>query len=281
MIEISNAEWSQLFISILLISIFVTLYRRMRRQQQKQLSSNIEQLKLLRILLTDFQKHRGLSTAQLSGDTSLQGELTNTRSRLEESTNKALQLDTSHTAVWHKLIDQWKVIRKDATVSPEKNLLNHHRLIRHTTFLIEDIADSLDLGASQNELSYLNCIWREIVQTAEWTGQARALGTGIAAAQSSSAAQRVRLRFLHEKIKTLSAVAFTTLEQSHTNHLNLQHPKQSVNEFLLCLEQELLNREQPQIEPKLYFEQATQAINELLSMMDTALKDVENAARKI
>lgn len=281
MIEIFNSELPVLLISALLMGIFLILYRRMRQQQQKQLSSNIDQLKLLRVLLTDFQKHRGLSAAQLSGDTSLQGELSNTRNRLEESIKKALQLTTSHTEVWHQLVNQWKIIRQDSTITPTSNLLNHHRLIRNTIFLIEDIAADLHLGSRQTELSYLNCIWREVVQTAEWTGQARALGTGIVAAQSSSAAERVRLRFLHEKIKELSAIAFTTLEQSDAIHLELQQPKQRVNQFLLCLEQELLNCEKPQIEPKVYFEQATLAINDLLGMMDAALKDVQNAADRI
>ena len=281
MIEISYSEWFQFVISVLLAGIFFTLYRRMRRQQKKQLNSNIDQLKLLRILLTDFQKHRGLSTALLSGDSSLQVELTSTQNRLEKSTSRALCIGTYHTDVWHKLINQWQQIRHDSTANPANNLLNHHRLIRDTTFLIEDIADDLDLGAGKKELSYLDCIWREVVQTAEWIGQARALGTGIAAAQSSSAAQRVRLRFLHEKIKELSAIAFSTLEQSDADHLNLQQPKQSVNNFLLCLEQELLNCEKTQIEAKLYFKQATLAINDLLVMMDAALKDVQNAANEI
>lgn len=268
-----------LFISVLLF--FFILYHRLRRQQQTQLHTGIEQLKLLRLLLADFQLHRGLSTALLSGDTSLTSDLHNTRQRLEKCIQQASALDTAHHKQWFNLIQQWQHIHQNNTAKASSNLLSHHRLIRHTIYLIEDIAHELNAANSSHKLDYLNYIWHEVVQTAEWTGQARALGTSMAASQSSSAAQRVRLRFLHSKIKQLSSTAFSALETRNANHLNVRQSQQTVNSFLLCLEQELLNCDYPHIEAKHYFEQATQAINELLGMIDTALKDLQTVTKRI
>jgi len=281
--DLFNPAWFQLtagIVPIAILLLFFVLYRRMRRRQQQQLRSGIEQLRLLRILLADFQKHRGLSTGVLSGDSSLQNDLSITRNQLDKSISQALQLETRHQPEWLKLIEQWQQIRQGSESSAAANLLSHHDLIRTTTFLIEDIAGELDLSSSPAQLGNLSCIWREVVQTAEWTGQARALGTGIAAERSSSAAQRVRLKFLHAKIKQLSTNAFATLAQSETGQLNLQQPRQTINAFLLCLEQELLNCENPKIEAKLYFDQATLAINDLLGMLDAALKDLQHVTKE-
>ncbi|MBN0989748.1 nitrate- and nitrite sensing domain-containing protein [Amphritea pacifica] len=263
-----------------LAAIFFILHLRMRKQQRRQLTSGIKQLALLRLLLADFQRHRGLSTGLLSGDHSLQTDLDITRKQLETHISKARRQSTRYQTQWHRLTTQWQQICQ-STTSAATNLLNHHDLIRNTIFLIEDIASELDLSSCPKEMNYLQSIWREVVQTAEWTGQARALGTGIAAAGSSSAAQRVRLRFLHAKIRQLSLTAFTALKQSKTDHLNLQQSQATVNSFLLCLEQDLLNCDRPQIDAKLYFEQATIAINDLLGLMDAALKDLQHVTKAI
>lgn len=283
MIEIANTVDGYRLSLAVLVSIsliFYILYRRMRRQQQTQLHTGIEQLKLLRLLLADFQRHRGLSTALLSGDTSLEADLRNTQQRLETSIQQVVTLNTSHDTQWQNLISQWQHIRQSRSTTVAINLSNHHQLILHTTYLIEDIADELDLRDNTLKLDYLHCIWQEVVQTAEWAGQARALGTSIAAEKCSSAAQRVRLRFLHSRIKQLSLKAFTVLEEHQADHLNLQQSRQTVNALLLCLEEELLNCEHPQIEAKRYFEQATMAINDLLGMIDAALKDLQQVTKR-
>ncbi|MFC6672854.1 nitrate- and nitrite sensing domain-containing protein [Marinobacterium aestuariivivens] len=112
------------------------------------------------------------------------------------------------------------------------------------------------------------------MQTAEWAGQARALGTGIAASGRSCPEQRVRLRFLHQKIRQLSETAFQALQQNpgaETPGFRLPQCQQAVQTFLQCLEQELLDQERPQIDARHYFQQATRAVDELLALVDAAL----------
>ncbi|SIS73358.1 nitrate- and nitrite sensing domain-containing protein [Neptunomonas antarctica] len=281
MITLFDLQWSPLLVIILLACMmlsFYSLYRNMTWQRQKRLTANIGELKLLRTLLGDFQRHRGLSTGLLAGDISMKAELSMTRARLDKSIHRAQQLNSTHTTAWQPLLGQWHQIGQGSVCDPAKNLLNHHELIRTTIFLFEDIAGELAL--SQEQQSYLSCIWQEVVQTAEWTGQARALGTGIAAERFSSAAQRVRLRFLHEKVQRLSASAFATLGHSKSNPMNLHNSREAISDFLVCLEQEFLNSAHPQIEAKLYFEKATLAINELLALVDKALTGLEQTQRR-
>lgn len=261
-------------VALALLLVFYLLYRRMKHQQRRAVEWNIEQLALLRDLLADFQRHRGLSNGLLSGDQSMRDELSTTRQRLDKKAAQAERFVGGQVNAWRVLLGQWRQLSQIEGREIEINLQKHHRIIRETIFLIEDIATELDLSGGRDELRYLACIWDEVVQAAEWSGQARALGTGIAAAHQSSAVQRVRLRFLHQKIRELSSTAFVTLKQGFSGHDKLHQCEDAVESFLHCMEQELLNKEYPVIEAKHYFDQATRAVNELLALVDTALGDL-------
>ncbi|MHA6181683.1 hypothetical protein [Pseudomonas mohnii] len=155
-----------------------------------------------------------------------------------------------------------------------------HLIIRNSIFLMEDVANEIDLTEGRAELGYLPCIWREVVQAAEWAGQARALGTGIAATGQSSPEQRVRMRFLYQKIELLAGTAFATLQRHATDHpqadvFRLQHREQVVEDFLRCTKEELLDQIQPVIAAKTYFQRATQGIDELLALVDAALAQLQ------
>lgn len=279
--------WSALMPALVLLvmtPLLIAIHIRLTRQSQQQIGANIEQLKLLRQLLADFQRHRGLSAGLLAGDDSLRQDQRQVSDSLSQNVSNAQRLKTTHERAWRQLIAQWQRLKNDTSRDAQSNLLKHNALIRNTIFLIEDVAGELDISGSAAEARYLNAIWREVVHTAEWAGQARALGTGIAAARQSSAAQRVRLRFLHQKIELLSSTAFATLSSSgnagsSSRGMNLLRCQQAVGTFMHCIEQEFLVREQPQIEAKSYFEQATLAINELLALVDVALNDLQQSHR--
>ncbi|OHC49471.1 MAG: hypothetical protein A3J25_04065, partial [Pseudomonadales bacterium RIFCSPLOWO2_02_FULL_63_210] len=180
--------------------LFYALHRRLQRQRRQHIQLNIQQLALLRALISGFQRHRGLSNGVLCGDASLSQDLAVARQGLDQHIRAAQALDSTHQDAWNSLIDHWSRMREGRS-DQANNLAQHHLIIRNSIFLMEDVASEIDLSEGRAELSYLPCIWREVVQAAEWAGQARALGTGIAAAGQSSAEQRVRMRFLYQKIE--------------------------------------------------------------------------------
>lgn len=257
------------------------LHRRMRLQKLQHRQLNIRQLSLLRALIAGLQRHRGLSNGVLCGDQSLSQDLATTRQELDRHIGTAQALASTHKDAWSGLIDHWSRMRDGRSNDPANNLAQHHLIIRNSIFLMEDVASEIDLSNGRAELSYLPCIWRDVLQAAEWAGQARALGTGIAAAGQSSAEQRVRLRFLQQKIQLQAGSAFDTLQQHATQHpqasaFHLRRCEQVVEDFVHCIEQELLGREQPVIAAKAYFQRATQAIDELLTLVDGALQQLQN-----
>jgi len=260
--------------------LFYGLHRRLRRQKHQHIQLNIRQLALLRALISGFQRHRGLSNGVLCGDASLSQDLATARLGLDQHIRAAQELDSTHRDAWSSLIDHWSRMREGRSSDRANNLTQHHLIIRNSIFLMEDVADEIDLSEGRAELAYLPCIWREVVQAAEWAGQARALGTGIAAAGQSSAEQRVRMRFLYQKIELLAGTAFATLQHHAAAHpqangFRLQQGEQVVAAFLSCIKQELLGQEKPVIAAKTYFQRATQAIDELLALVDTALTQLQ------
>ncbi|SEF66765.1 nitrate- and nitrite sensing domain-containing protein [Marinobacterium lutimaris] len=255
--------------------LMLVLHRCLVVRRRRLLHGNIEQLQVLRGLLADLQCHRGLSTGLLSGDKRLRQDVTSTCDRLDRSIRYAQTLDGSHAERWQSITRQWQAVRNVHGRDLAVNLMAHNKIIGDTIFLIEDIYAERDLCADSAELGYLVCIWREVVQTAEWSGQARALGTGIAATRSSSVDQRVRLRFLHQKIGELSDLAFEHLEQGFADTHKLSACREAVKGFLASLESELLSTDRPSIEAKQYFDQATGAINQLFGLVDCALLDLK------
>lgn len=260
--------------------MFYGLHRRLQRQKRQHIQLNIRQLTLLRALISGFQRHRGLSNGVLCGDASLSHDLATTRQGLDQRIRAAQEFDSTHRDAWNSLIDHWSRMREGRNSDRANNLSQHHLIIRNSIFLMEDVASEIDLTEGRAELGYLPCIWREVVQAAEWAGQARALGTGIAAAAQSSAEQRVRLRFLYQKIELLAGTAFATLQRYATDHpqadvFRLQHREQVVEDFLRCTKEELLDQEHPVIAAKTYFQRATQGIDELLALVDAALAQLQ------
>jgi len=260
--------------------LFYGLHRRLQRQRRRQIQLNIQQLTLLRALISGFQRHRGLSNGVLCGDASLSQDLAVARQGLDRHIRAAEELDSTYRDAWNSLIDHWSRMREGRNSNPANNLAQHHLIIRNSIFLMEDVASEIDLSEGRAELSYLSCIWREVVQAAEWAGQARALGTGIAAAGQSSAEQRVRMRFLYQKIELLAGTAFAILQRHANEHpqadmFRLQYREQVVADFLRCIKQELLGQEQPVIAAKAYFQRATQAIDELLALVDASLAQLQ------
>lgn len=254
---------------------FYGLHQRLKRKTRAQVQHNIRQLKLLRALVGNLQRHRGLCSGVLSGDDSLRAQLSNTRATVDQLMQEAQGLTTNQADGWLGLTDHWSRLRNPSNTECDYIINQHHQIIRNAIFLMEDVAEEIDLTQGEPHLRYLSCIWQEIIPAAEWAGQARALGTSMAAAGKSSAEQRVRMRFLHYKIMGMANTAFNTLRaHPDSNRFRLQHCEKTVQGLLQFIDRELLSDSRPEIEARQYFSQATLAVDELLSIADAALNDL-------
>ncbi|MBE0506844.1 MAG: nitrate- and nitrite sensing domain-containing protein [Marinospirillum sp.] len=269
--------------ALIVLAVFLLLLllqHRHHKQLKQQRQDYLAQLLVLRQLIGGFQRHRGLSNGVLCGDVSLRDQLSHTRRELDQLLNKALLLPTRHSNGWQALADHWSRLGQGRTLDAKNNLQQHHLLIRNSIFLFEDLALAADLSNNRKDLYWLPVIWREVLQTAEWAGQARALGTGMAATRHSSPEQRIRMKFLYHKIRLLSEMAFSDLQPGFPNQspqaaglLNIC--QQQVQQLLTCINDQLLLNSQINISAPDYFRQASETIDALLALVDITLHDLQ------
>ncbi|MEQ6884689.1 nitrate- and nitrite sensing domain-containing protein [Salicola sp. Rm-C-2C1-2] len=251
----------------LMLALLIRQHFRHQWFQQIQLT----RLQSLRDLILNLQRHRGLSTGVLSGDSGMRAELENRRSHLDRLIREAPMDDARYAERWSGIADHWSRLRQTDNHTVENNLDQHHQIIRNALFLIQDIAaDDRVAPHPANQ----RCIWNEVLEAAEWSGQARALGTGMAAAGTSSAAQRVRMRFLNDKIQDLSGTAFEALKDAASSGVSNQHLKeaqQAVERLLYEVETELLTADPIVIPAKTYFDDATATVDALFTLVADTL----------
>ncbi|MFY0665051.1 MAG: nitrate- and nitrite sensing domain-containing protein [Natronospirillum sp.] len=262
---------------------FLALHLRLQRQQRQRRQNTVQQLSLLRPLIADLQRHRGLSNGVLAGDETLCADLARVRQQVDHHIQQAVARYAAEHTGWQGLIDHWSRLREGKTIDPANNLTQHHLIIRNAIFLLEDVARDIELGEGDASLTHLRVVWRDVVQAAEWAGQARALGTGMVASGQSTASQRVRMRFLYQKMQQLADSAFAALLQLTSEHSaifaqRLPSCQHAVDTLLQCIERELLANEHPRLSAKDYFQQATATIDELFALVDAALYHVQAKA---
>lgn len=188
-----------------------------KQQKGESLYLCIEELELMKALLINIQKHRGLTSGCLNGDTSLEGAIQEIRFQTDQlwrklsPRNEALTQSSLYEGVhthWHRLKERWREQTVDNVID------QHNRLILNLLYLIEnhaeDNADLVKIGREQG----IDMIWTDLLETIEAIGQTRAIGTGIVASGRSSAVERIRLKFLIEKVEQHIAKLHQALQKN-------------------------------------------------------------------
>ncbi len=193
------------FISIL---VFYVLSKKLRSQKEKQ-AYGVIWLHHLRHLLADIQQHRGLSSGYLNGDVNLMPRIEDLQKKIGQdikqvnSINQWIICNNNWLAIsshWSRLKDQYT----SNTIA--NNLQQHGKLIRNLLYLVEEMAEEHHLLHLESVSGVdIDFIWKDLLETTEYMGQARALGTGIAASGNCGSVEKVKLHYLKDKIKSSGA----------------------------------------------------------------------------
>ncbi len=257
--------FATLFNTVIAVIIYLNHQHAKKNKQARQLQG-INWLKKLKRLLTAMQQHRGLSMGYLNGDKALVKRI----QPLEESINQQireinLEKDwLQDNLVWFGINDHWlRLSVHYEEYESEHNFRQHCHLIANLLSLIEDCAEYHHL----HELVYTqkdnaNLLWSQLLITAEHIGQARAIGTSIAAAQKSSAVQRIRLNYLQTSINEFIA----TPNQQLDNTL--------IVELLTTIDTKILS-DTASISAEAFFNLATAALDSLSDNFDRYLNALQ------
>jgi len=255
-------------------------YRRVSALRRR----GVYKLELLKKLLTHIQQHRGLSNGELNGDSQLRCRVSEVAKKVEKDWEclKSVDGDVINLDRFTGIYTHWNRLKiRYSGLSVRNNLEQHNRLIMNLLYLIEDVAESHQLDFIRTDVRGSEVIWKELLETAESIGQVRALGTGIVAAGSCDSIQRIRVRFLNEKIKRMLKELITGLQCSLDNGSSreliaplldqVSKTEDSINELIILNETELFSQQGIKISSEDYFSLASRCIEPLMTLFDEGL----------
>ncbi|MFC3120947.1 hypothetical protein [Agaribacter flavus] len=243
-----------LSILLVLVALIVSGIRNEKGNKKRQ-RVGIKWIQELVSLLSLVQQHRGLTSGYIGGDNSLMPRILKLQDDIEsiqQNINKNFIWIRSN-GFWVGKMDHWlrlKTINRDKTKT--YNFNQHNAFIRNLLHLIEDCAEQHHL----QEMKCLNntpanILWQLLLNASESVGQARAIGTGIAASGCSSSVERIKLHFLQEQLEQFLV----------RNPMPELAPP--IEALLTCIESQILI-EKPSLNASQYFDLATNALNKIM-----------------
>lgn len=244
--------------------VFIALsIRHSKRQRERLFSQGIQYIKPLRLLLTNVQRHRGMTTGYINGNVQAKAEIEAT-SLLVDKTLQQIESFGSwmiNNTKWISLIDHWARLSKAyEQADAENNFRQHNILIANILYLIEDVAD--DHYLLKNSGNNTDTDWRHLLSIAEYIGQARALGMGVAIKGECTNVLRVQLNHLRHKIACNIEPAWPEKARTEINYL------------LLCIDTKLVV-DKPNIQATEYFNLATRCIEHVLEQFDQQIDELQ------
>lgn len=236
-------------------------------------------------LLTGLQQHRGLSSGWLAGDRQFEARMLQRRQEIEAllpGLRPGVRLESEEACPCFTLND-WKLfefkwremVEGLAGTSIHDNIERHNQLIsRLLNWLgalgesrIElPVAERLPAGVVRNFSSRLPSL-------AECLGQARALGSSVAAQGGCSPVARVRLTFLVGRAETLLERASAADRGNHA----AEAAQRLVKAMATMVRSELLAGTGVRVSSEHYFGAASQAIDAVFAWIECSGNGVERA----
>ncbi len=284
-------EW--MFFPLLVAAIAGIAFFAARRSRQESLSLRLEGIRINRMvkqLLLDLQQHRGMVNAFLSGDNSFKPKIEQKQSAIGQD---IAALDASHgqglmtEKRWEDIRSSWQALRAGATALPaEESFLRHSELIRAVLYSIGDVAERSQVaGDCAADFALVDALWNKLPAVAEGLGQARGIGSSVAAKGHCSSVARIKLRFLEEHISETIGLVNNDLEhadiaQAVAFKQAWEETHAAVHEFLALLDEKLINVERPAIDAGHYFSAGTKAMDAVFHAFDQACAAMESALAK-
>lgn len=239
----------------------------LKNQQQQ----GINALKSTRNFLALIQRHRGLCNGFHNGDQKQSQVICELQQKISKEIlliQKQQQWITLFER-WDNSLVHWSSLHQRYTfLDADSCLLEHNQLINNILYLIEDLAEASRLNELYEDEQRARIILRDLLLTAEYVGQTRALGTGVAASGQCTSVSRIRLNYLKAKVTQGIQNAVTAL--SIPNQVT-----EGVEQLLNCLETKLLS-EKPTVSSDTYFSVATQALDVVLALYDQEIEHLND-----
>ncbi|MGM0552224.1 MAG: methyl-accepting chemotaxis protein [Pseudomonadota bacterium] len=237
-----------------------------------------------------LQQHRGMIAALLGGDESARPRAREIASRADQTLDALTRMDREHGAsleTGNRVDDirqTWEQIRSDAArMTADESLERHTALIADLLDLIRHVADTSEITLdSQLDSYYLgDALSNRLPSLTETMGQARAVGSGIAAAGSYDAVLRLavlvsNMDSINDNLNAGLGAAFSANPDLETRlNTRVEENADAVEEFARILREELLDADMIQIEAQEVFDAATRSITTTFALYDAIVPELD------
>ncbi|GGC90414.1 nitrate- and nitrite sensing domain-containing protein [Halopseudomonas salina] len=277
-----------------LVGLLFARARQKRRAARLRLEARmraISQLRLLRELLEQTQRHRGLCFGVMSGAHALESD----RWTVNAHVTRLLERTEGHRAnlawhdSWRQVIPLWEQIEQARHAGdPLKVLQLHHDLTSLILATIEALGHRHDLICLGGLAPQPEGLWLDLLKNAELLGKTRAVGTGIAARRHNNEVQHQELERLCQLVHQQLYLAPAKLSVEPTLRDALAKPvreaEDRVDELLQAIDVLLRDPSHRALRAREFFNIATQAVSAYYMLADLLLEhlrlDTERALRQ-
>jgi hypothetical protein len=246
---------------------FVGMRYRYKQRLQRQ-AVGLSWLQSMRQMLSHIQQHRGLTNGFLNGGQDLLKDVHPLQRTISVDINRISQIDPwiETNERWHSITQHWaRLAGGFENNNSDNNLTQHNNLIQSVLYLIDDMAQAHDLLLLKDEKNRpFHLSWRELLSAAEYIGQARAIGTGVAAAGACDSVSRIRLNYLCQKITENTSRVWQDIQPSESQ-------RQSVDKLLSCINEHVV-REHISLSATEFFDIASCALDSLHEQYDSLVE---------
>lgn len=282
-----------LVVALLILGASLILFRQRQFNQlkgaQQSLGEILETSRLLFNLVIHLQQHRGMSSAWLSGDASFLPHIRE-KQVLIDTLFPALLRDARREGERHApcfngndfslFIFRWRsLVDGLASRQPEQCIVEHGQLIALVLNWLAALGEARlePLAGAGDQAGRVGNYARRLPALAESLGQARAIGSSVAARHACSPVARVRLMFLIGRAEALLQQATqaddggTVTVQARTAIRNLAH----------MIRTSMLLGEGVVVTPESYFALATRAIDSVVAWIEQSGGQLQSLARPV
>ncbi len=266
-------------IALLILLCFKLMAELAAKRQLNNQLQGLQSAQMLKNLLIQIQKHRGMMSAYLKGDNDFKSRI------------KAIRSDINHDmAIFVKTMDKassfhqpvsdveknWRDIEKSAdSFSINESFKKHSHLIQAILTLMNSIAEQSQLYKSNSyDLEYVKIIWSLLPMVAESVGKARAVGGGISASGCAMAVDKVNVQFLTHKISGAIAQVKEGLDKAgaQEQHLLEQFNKveKTLDKFVESLHSQYVYEDAPMANAAAFFDEATEKLSCVFEIYETS-----------
>ena len=246
------------------ISFGLIAYMRYKQNQGLK-AQGLSALQAIRLLITQIQRHRGLTIAVRADRTEFEHQITETETKVSYQLHQIANLSPvlGEKSEWEAITQHWARLAGNCRkLPPEVNIEQHSRLIGNLLVFIDELCVVHQLtGSTHNNLAK----WRELLMLSEYIGQARALGTWVSIAQSDTTTHSPGSA--DEKLIRLNNQILETLESPQSKKIMDSFTVQLVVDYLIYVDKHVL-MEDPAISSTEFFNKSTEILSQLFECMD-------------